>query len=206
MNRGPLAQTVEDLHISVGVACQRLSQGTINVLNGRMPHLIEACIFVQEKSYTFTLGNSKPSLGEFAGSKSALLRGISIAFLSLIGTQKVPGSPQFVFRRTSRSPYRFSSRWRDLTMGPSKIQSSSRALSLPLYLSPSNHFSPNHPFLISCSSAAPVGLSSLVLLFFCRPCRSRLPCSLVLLPPLSVSAPLFSCSSAAPVGLSPFYL
>ncbi|GFV60704.1 hypothetical protein TNCV_4180401 [Trichonephila clavipes] len=43
--------------------------------------------------------------------KSVLLRGLrfSIAFLSLIGTQTVPGSPQFGFRRTSRSPYHFSS-------------------------------------------------------------------------------------------------
>ncbi|GFW00582.1 uncharacterized protein TNCV_2283281 [Trichonephila clavipes] len=87
----------------------------------------------------FTLGNSTPSLGEFAGSKStvqlllrtistvpksALLRGLSIAFLSLIGTQTVPGSPQFGIRCTSRSPYRFLSiAERDITRAPSKIQS-----------------------------------------------------------------------------------
>ncbi|PRD27551.1 UNVERIFIED_CONTAM: hypothetical protein NCL1_35043 [Trichonephila clavipes] len=69
----------------------------------------DANFHAREKSYTFTLGNSPPSLGESAGSKSTLLRGLSIAFLSLIGTQTVPGSPQFGFRRTSWSPYRFPS-------------------------------------------------------------------------------------------------
>ncbi|GFU92814.1 uncharacterized protein TNCV_1058961 [Trichonephila clavipes] len=53
-----------------------------------------------------------PPLGKdqhFSCSESALIRGLGIAFLSLIGTQTVPGSPQFGFCRTSWSPYRFSS-------------------------------------------------------------------------------------------------
>ncbi|GFY13930.1 uncharacterized protein TNCV_1295911 [Trichonephila clavipes] len=108
------------------------------------------------------LGNSTPSLGEFAGSKSALLRGLSIAFLSLIGTQIVPGSPQFGFRRTSRSPYRFSfiaeGNSQRLPQKSSLFSSDSLA---PLISSFSYHPSPNHPSVISCSSAAPVGLSPL---------------------------------------------
>ncbi|GFX43503.1 piggyBac transposable element-derived protein 4 [Trichonephila clavipes] len=54
--------------------------------------------------------------------------------------------------------------------------------------------------------SAPVGLGSLDLLFFCRPYRSRLPSSLVLLTPLSVSAPFISCSSDAPIGLGSLHL
>ncbi|GFY02069.1 hypothetical protein TNCV_5099301 [Trichonephila clavipes] len=38
----------------------------------------------------------------------------------------------------------------------------------------SYHPSPNPPPVISCSFAAPVGLGSLDLLLFCRPCRSQL--------------------------------
>ncbi|GFT16271.1 hypothetical protein TNCV_3800011 [Trichonephila clavipes] len=57
------------------------------------------------------------------GKKSSLIRGFSIAFLSLIGAQTVPGSPQFGIRRTSRSHYRFSSSLKGPHNGSLKIQS-----------------------------------------------------------------------------------
>ncbi|GFX75241.1 hypothetical protein TNCV_3954921 [Trichonephila clavipes] len=93
------------------------------------------------------------SSGEFTGPtcnpKSALLRGLSIAFLSLIGTQTVPGSLQFGFRAVLRClPYRFalslkgphkgsskiqSLRWRSFTTALPKIQSSLSGALAPLY-------------------------------------------------------------------------
>ncbi|GFV08378.1 hypothetical protein TNCV_328121 [Trichonephila clavipes] len=112
-----------------------------------------------------------------------------IAFLSLIGTQTVPGSPQFEFRSTSRSPHRFALslkgphkgslknpvfRWRSFTTAlENPIFFFSQALLLPLY---------------------PLFHTILHLIFLLG--------SLVLLSPLSVTAPLFSCSSAASVGLN----
>ncbi|GFU69993.1 hypothetical protein TNCV_2984201 [Trichonephila clavipes] len=44
MNRGPLAQTVDDLCTSMNVAWQRLPQATINRLIDRMLHRVEASI------------------------------------------------------------------------------------------------------------------------------------------------------------------
>ncbi|GFT89409.1 hypothetical protein TNCV_4386951 [Trichonephila clavipes] len=138
--------------------------------------------------------------GEFAGFKSALLRGLSIAFLSLIGTQTVRGSPQFEFRSTSRYPYRFALslkgphkgslknpvfRWRSFTTALSKIQSSLSGALAPLISSLSYHPSPNYPSVISCSFAASVGLGSLDLLFFCHPCRSQPISSLAQWAPMS---------------------
>ncbi|GFX99087.1 hypothetical protein TNCV_2492691 [Trichonephila clavipes] len=81
-----------------------------------------------------------------------------IAFLSLIGTQTVPGSPQFGICRTSWSHYRFSSSLKGHHNGSLKIQSLF-GLSRSPYIYISNNLSPNHPSVVSCSSAAPVGLS-----------------------------------------------
>ncbi|GFX40947.1 hypothetical protein TNCV_2216451 [Trichonephila clavipes] len=137
----------------------------------------------------------------FSGSDSALIRGLRSAFLSLIGTQTVPGSLQFGFRSTSRSPYCFLSIVEGTSQGlpqksnrllaggasqwPPQILILSRALSLRLYPSLSNHLPPNHHSVISCSFAAPFGLGSFGLLSFCRSWWSQL-----------------SCPSAAPVGLN----
>ncbi|GFX81524.1 hypothetical protein TNCV_4509301 [Trichonephila clavipes] len=44
MNRGPLAQTVNDLRKAVDVAWQRLPQTAINRLFDRMRHRMKACI------------------------------------------------------------------------------------------------------------------------------------------------------------------
>ncbi|GFS99940.1 hypothetical protein TNCV_4196261 [Trichonephila clavipes] len=128
----------------------------------------------------------------FSGSDSTLIRGLRSAFLSLIRTQAAPGSLQFECRSTSWSPYHFLS----IAEGTSEglPQKSNRLLAggasprcpqipnLPLgrsrstfYRSLSNHVPPNHPSVISCSLAAPVGLGSLDLFFFCRSCRSQLP-------------------------------
>ncbi|GFW96296.1 hypothetical protein TNCV_572671 [Trichonephila clavipes] len=92
--------------------------------------------------------------------KSALIHGFSIAFLSLIGTQIVSGSPHFGIRRTSRTHYRFSSSLKGPNNGSLKIQSLSDSRSPSLSHQPS----PNHPSVISCSFAAPVGLSPFDLL------------------------------------------
>ncbi|GFV26790.1 e3 ubiquitin-protein ligase TRIM33 [Trichonephila clavipes] len=51
-------------------------------------------------------------------------------------------------------------RWRSFTTALSKIQYSLGRSRSP-YISLSNHLSPNHPSVISCSFAAPVGLGSL---------------------------------------------
>ncbi|GFX38941.1 hypothetical protein TNCV_747201 [Trichonephila clavipes] len=123
----------------------------------------------------------------FSGSDSALIRGLRSAFLSLLGTQTVPGSLQFGFRNTSRSPYRFLYRGRVLTRAPSKIQSPSRWRGITT--------APSNPNLPSGALAPLIPLSLTI---------SRLIIllsSLVLLPPLSNSAPLISFSSAAPIGL-----
>ncbi|GFT44917.1 hypothetical protein TNCV_1241511, partial [Trichonephila clavipes] len=170
----------------------------------------------------FPLGNSTPSLGEFAGSKSALLRGLKGKLYQCFGrappnrfshvkflrfrlrlnsraSQRFPladrhsdrsGYLQFRFR-ASRSPYRFSlyrgrdltrapsnqspSRWRSFTTAPSNPNLLSGVLATLFYLSLSNPLPHNHPSVISCSFAAPVGLGSLDLLSFCRSCRSQLP-------------------------------
>ncbi|GFV99150.1 uncharacterized protein TNCV_1511231 [Trichonephila clavipes] len=69
-------------------------------------------------------------------------------------------------------------RWRGFTTAPSN-PISFLSSALPLYHSLSPHLSPpNHPSVIYCSSAAPVGLGSLDLLSFCRPYRSQLISSL----------------------------
>ncbi|GFX29515.1 hypothetical protein TNCV_4775891 [Trichonephila clavipes] len=136
------------------------------------------------KKKKFTLGNSTkvwvsslapdpPRSCSFAIStvaKSALLRGLSIPFLSLIGSWTVPEFPQFGIRRTSWSQYRFSFSRKGPHNGSLKIQSSLRALSLPLYPSLSKHVSPNYPSVVSCSSAAPVGLCPFDLLPNGRQC------------------------------------
>ena len=44
MNRGPMAQTIDDLRTAVDVAWQRLPQATINEVIDSMPRRIEACI------------------------------------------------------------------------------------------------------------------------------------------------------------------
>ncbi|GFV95972.1 hypothetical protein TNCV_2096411 [Trichonephila clavipes] len=46
MSRGPVAQIVDSLRITVNVAWQRLSQATINRLIDRMSQRIESCIAV----------------------------------------------------------------------------------------------------------------------------------------------------------------
>ncbi|GFT62048.1 hypothetical protein TNCV_3812121 [Trichonephila clavipes] len=143
----------------------------------------------REKSYTFTLDNSTPSLGEFAGSKSTvqlLLRNFHGSKIRLTWrTKTIPGSPQFGICRTSQSHYRFSlslkgshrlpdqfSRWRGFQTAPSNPVSLF-ILSRSPYISLSNHLSPNDPSVIFCFYATPVGLGSLDLLLFYRPCRSQ---------------------------------
>ncbi|GFX98742.1 hypothetical protein TNCV_1503201 [Trichonephila clavipes] len=124
-----------------------------------------------------------------------------MVLLSLIGTQTVPGSPQFGFRRlrgfprffaeeTSQGlPQKFSlfAGGASQRLSPKKTQSlslrgasqepppnlnqSSLGLSHSTYIhSLSSHPSPNHP-LMFCPFAAPVGLGSLDLFFFCHPVR-----------------------------------
>ncbi|GFU02673.1 hypothetical protein TNCV_535031 [Trichonephila clavipes] len=130
-----------------------------------------------------------------AGSKSTLYCVPSLVFLTLIGTQTVPRSPQFGFHSTSCSPYRFPLslkgphkgslknpvfRCRSFTTALSKIPSFLLGPLAPLICSLSYYPSPNPPPGISCSFAAPVGLDTLGLLFFCRPCRSQLISSLAL--------------------------
>ncbi|GFX02954.1 hypothetical protein TNCV_390391 [Trichonephila clavipes] len=96
-----------------------------------------------------------------------------IAFLSLIGTQTVPGKlPSSEFHRTLRSLYRFSS-IAEGTSQPLPQKSIFTDSLAPLISSFSYHPLPNHPSVIACSSATPVGLGSLDLLFFCHPCRSQ---------------------------------
>ncbi|GFU91559.1 hypothetical protein TNCV_2543251 [Trichonephila clavipes] len=118
----------------------------------------------------FTLGNSTPSLGEFAGSKSALLRGLRIRFNSRI-QYRLP----IVDQDSDRS--RISSVWIppyfavSLSFFPKSLKGPyNGSLKNPVFFSDSLtplisslscHHSPNHPSVISCSSSAPVGLSPL---------------------------------------------
>ncbi|GFT55680.1 uncharacterized protein TNCV_1785791 [Trichonephila clavipes] len=105
---------------------------------------------------------------KFSSSESALIRGFSIAFLSLIGTQTVPESPQFGFRCTSQSPYRFSSIAEGTSQRLPRKSSLKSIFSLGRSLSPYMYLS-----LTSCR---------LIILLL----------SLVLMLPLSVSAHLIS--------------
>ncbi|GFU78698.1 hypothetical protein TNCV_2303091 [Trichonephila clavipes] len=103
-----------------------------------------------------------------------------VSLLLLIGTQTVPGSPQFVFRSLRGLPLvsieegapskiQSPSRWRGFTTAFSKSPSS---LSDPLAPLISTLSHPIHRLiilLIFCPFAAPVGFGSLCLFFFCRP-------------------------------------
>ncbi|GFV24493.1 hypothetical protein TNCV_4524261, partial [Trichonephila clavipes] len=112
------------------------------------------------------------------------------SFLSLIGTQTVPGYLQFRFRSTSRSPYRFLSIVEGTLQG--RPQKSNRLLA--------GGASQRHPQIPIFFRAFSLRFLSFSLLTLSR--IIILLSSLVLLPPLSVSAPLISCPSAAPVGLN----
>ncbi|GFS50648.1 DUF5641 domain-containing protein [Trichonephila clavipes] len=108
----------------------------------------------KEKPYTFTLGNSTPSLGEFAGSKSTLLRGLR-PFPDLLSSDStvLRGLP-IVFPLSLKGPHK----------GSLKNPVFSSDSLTPLTSSLSYHHSPNYHSVIACSSAAPVGLGSLDLL------------------------------------------
>ncbi|GFX31758.1 uncharacterized protein TNCV_170911 [Trichonephila clavipes] len=163
-----------------------------NIISGRISCSVE-------KSYTFTLGNSTPSLGEFAGSKSTaqlLLRNFHGSKIRLTSRTK------YHFPIVDRDPDR--SRISPIRNPPYFVDSlsffllaegtSQRLPQNPIsflghsrspYIYVSNHLSPNHPSVICCSSAAPVDLGSLDLLFFCRPCRSQPILSLAQWTPMS---------------------
>ncbi|GFV38615.1 hypothetical protein TNCV_132541 [Trichonephila clavipes] len=109
-------------------------------------------------------GNSTPSLGEFAGFKSALLRGLRpFPDLPSSDSAVLCGLP-IVFPLSLKGPHHGSPKIQSLAGGASQrlpqIQSPSLGRSRSLiYIFLSNHFSPNHPSVISCSFAIPVGLS-----------------------------------------------
>ncbi|GFX58918.1 hypothetical protein TNCV_806221 [Trichonephila clavipes] len=138
-----------------------------NIMKKKSP--IHSLSVIPHRVGVSSLAPNPPCSCSFAIStvpKSALLRGLRIRLirgpivvLSLIETQTVSGSPQFGFRCTSRFPYCFFSIAEGTSPGLSQKFRLSQALSLPLYISLSNHISPNHPSVISCSSVAPVGLS-----------------------------------------------
>ncbi|GFW57614.1 hypothetical protein TNCV_2925331 [Trichonephila clavipes] len=101
---------------------------------------------VQDISLSYRLSGLRP-FPDLLSSDSAVLRGLPVVFpLSLKGPHK--GS--------LKNPV---SRWRGFTTAPSNPISLSRALSFPLFISLSNHLSPHHPSVISCSSTATVDLS-----------------------------------------------
>ncbi|GFS59976.1 hypothetical protein TNCV_3957681 [Trichonephila clavipes] len=83
---------------------------------------------------------------DLLSSDSTVLRGLPVVF---------PLSPKAPHNGSLKNPVFFSD---SLT---------------PLISSLSYHLSPNYPSVIACSSATPVRLGSLDLLFFCRPCRSQ---------------------------------
>ncbi|GFY00452.1 hypothetical protein TNCV_1664911 [Trichonephila clavipes] len=121
---------------------------------------------IPHRVWVSSLAPNPPCSCSFAISlvpKSALIRGFSIAFLSLIGTQTVPRSPQFGIHRTERTQYRFFLLAGGTSNGSLKIQSPFGCSRSP-YIFLSNHLSPYHSSVISCSSATPVGLSPFDLL------------------------------------------
>ncbi|GFW00560.1 hypothetical protein TNCV_693991 [Trichonephila clavipes] len=107
----------------------------------------------------------------FSCSESVLIRGLSITFILLIGTQTVPGSPQFRFRLPSRSPYHFTPSLK----GPRKDSLlnpvfSFWVLSLPLYpLSHTIHLQ----IILLCSLVPMPSMSVSAPLIFCCSCRSQ---------------------------------
>ncbi|GFX07356.1 hypothetical protein TNCV_504141 [Trichonephila clavipes] len=95
---------------------------------------------------------------DLPSSESAVLRGLTIVFFLAEGaSQRLPQNPV----------------------------STSGSLAHLIYIYISNHLSPNPTSVISCSSAFPVGLGSLGLLFFCRLCQTQTILSLSQWAPMS---------------------